>query len=100
MPLRLFVKTAITVVTPPVVFNSFPLTVTHLTAIEPTGDRRRVASLLFRDCTAVVLRRHGGDGGSTAEERRWWKCYCGPLTVQRRSRRCRGDPTADWLNPR
>ena len=36
-----------------------------LTAVEPPRDRRRVASLLFHDCTAVVLRRHGGDGGAT-----------------------------------
>ena len=35
-------------------------------AVEPPRDRRRVASLNFRDCTAVVLRRHGGDGGATA----------------------------------
>ena len=37
-----------------------------LTAVEPPRDRRRVASLLFRDCTAVVLRGHGCDGGATA----------------------------------
>ena len=67
MPLRVLVKTAITAVTPPVVFNSFPLPVRHtLTAVEPPRDRRRVAILLVRDCTAVVLRRHGGDGGATA----------------------------------
>ena len=68
MPLRFLVKTAITVGTPPVVCNSFPLPVTHLTAVEPPPDRRRVASLLFRDCTAVVglLRRRGGDGGAAA----------------------------------
>ena len=66
MPLRFLIKTAITVVTPPVIFNSFPLPVTHLTAVEPPRYRRRVASLHFRDCTAVVLRRHGGDGGATA----------------------------------
>ena len=30
MPLRFLVKTAITVVTPPVVFHSFPLPVTHV----------------------------------------------------------------------
>ena len=66
MPLGFLIKTAITVVTPPVVFNSFPLPVTHLTAVEPPRDRRRVASIHFRDCTAVVLRRHGGDGGATA----------------------------------
>ena len=68
VPLRFLVKTALTAVTPPVVFKSFPLSVTHLTAVEPPRDRRRVASLLFRDCTAVVglLRRHGGDGGCTA----------------------------------
>ena len=28
------------------------------------------------------------------------RCYCGPCTVPRRSWRCRGDPTAGWLNPR
>ena len=37
-----------------------------MTAVEPPRVRRRVASLLFSDCTAVVLRRHGGDGGATA----------------------------------
>ena len=70
MPLRLLIKTAITVVTPPVMFNRFRLLVTHLTAVEPPRDCRRVASLHFRDCTAVVLRRHGGDGGATAGARR------------------------------
>ena len=66
MPLRFLIKTAITVVTPPVVFNSFPLPVTHLTAVEPPLDRHRVASQYFRDCTAVVLQGHGDDGGATA----------------------------------
>ena len=66
MPLWFLIKTAITVVTPPVVFHRFPLPVTHVTAVEPPRDRRRVVSLLFRDCTAVVLRRHGSDGGATA----------------------------------
>ena len=72
MPLRFFlIKTAITVVTPPVIFNSFRLPVTHVvTAAEPPRDRRRVASLHFRDCTAVVLRRYGGDGGATSGARR------------------------------
>ena len=66
MPLRFLIKTAITVVVLPVVFNSFPILVTHLTAVELPRDRRRVASLYFHDCTAVILRRHGGDGGATA----------------------------------
>ena len=66
MPLRFLIKTAITVVTSPVNCNSFPIPVTHLTAVEPPRDRRRVASLHFRYCTAVVLLRHGGDGGATA----------------------------------
>ena len=66
MSLRFLIKTAITVVTPPVIFNSFPLPVTHLTVVEPPRDRRKVACLHVRDCTAVVLRRHGGDGGATA----------------------------------
>ena len=70
MPLRFLIKTAITVVTPPVMFNSFRLPVTHVTAVEPLRDRRRVASLHFRDCRAVVLRRHGGDGDATSGARR------------------------------
>ena len=44
----------------------FCLPVTHVTVVEPPRDRRRVASLHFRDCTAVVLRRNSGDGGATA----------------------------------
>ena len=54
---------------PPVTFYSFRLPVTHVTAVEPPRDRRRVASLHFRDGTAVMevlLRGHGGDGGATA----------------------------------
>ena len=39
---------------------------TAVTAVETPRDRRRVGSLLFRDCTAIVLRRHGCDGGATA----------------------------------
>ena len=70
MPLRFLIKTAITVVTPPVILNSFRLPVTHVTAVVPPRDRRRVASLHFRDCTAVVLRRPGGDGGATSGARR------------------------------
>ena len=70
MPLRFLIKTVITVLTPPVIFNSYPLPITHLTEVEPPRDRSRVASLHFRDCTAVVLRRHSGDGGSTAGARR------------------------------
>ena len=46
--------------------NNVPLLVTHLTEVEPPRDRRMVASLLFHDCTVVVLRWHGGDGGATA----------------------------------
>ena len=75
-----FIKTAFTAVTPQVFFDSFPLPVTHLTAVEPPRDRRRVARLHFPNCTALVLRRHGGDGGATAGARRWWRCYCGPCT--------------------
>ena len=48
----------------------------------------------------VLLRGHGGDGGATAGARRLWRCYCDHCTVPRRSWRCRGDPTADWPNPR
>ena len=29
-------------------------------------------------------------GGCTAEAWRWWRCYCGPFTVPRRSWPCRG----------
>ena len=78
MPLRILVKAAITVVTPPVDFNSFPLPVTHPSAaVEPPRDRRRVAILLLRDCTAVVLRRHGGNGGATAVMAVPRRSHCG-----------------------
>ena len=70
MPLRFLIKTGITAVTPPVIFNNFRLPVTHVTAVEPPRDRRMVASLYFRDCTAVVLQRHGGDGSATSGARR------------------------------
>ena len=68
-----------------------------MTAVEPPRDRRRVAILRFRDCTAVVLRRHGGDGGATAVLVRYHGGHGGTTAVPRR---CRGDPTADWSNPR
>ena len=61
MPLRFFVQTAITIVTPPVVFHSFPLPVTHFSSSRCGGT------------TALSLRTwrsHGlqlpFDGGSTA----------------------------------
>ena len=66
VPLRFLITTAITVVTLPVIFNSFHIPVTHVTAVEPQRDRCWVSS---RDCTAVVLRRHGGDGGATSGAR-------------------------------
>ena len=111
MPLRVLVQTAITVVTPPVVFKKFSPTRHTLSAVEPPRDRRRVAILRFRDCTVVVLRRHGGDGGATAVLVRYHdghggatavprRCHGGATAVPRRSWRCRGDPTADWPNPR
>ena len=50
-------------------------------------DRRRVASLLFRDCTAIVLRMHGGDGGATAVPVRSYGGHGGVAAV---SRRCCG----------
>ena len=96
MPLRVLVQTAITVVTPPVVFFlKFSPTRHTLTAVEPPRDRRRVAILRFRDCTAVVLRRHDGDGGATAVLVRYQGGHGGATAVPRRSWRCRSDPTAD-----
>ena len=97
MPLRFLMKTAITVVTPPVIFNSFSLPVTHLTAVEPPRDRLRVASLHFRDCTAVVLRRHGGDGGGTAVIVRCHDGHCGAAATPLRIGPTRGG-TAEVLN--
>ena len=70
MPLRFLIKTDFTVVTPLVNFNSFRLALTLVIAVEPQRDRSRVASLHFRDCTEVVLRMHGGDGGATSGARR------------------------------
>ena len=72
------VKTAITEVTPPVVcpWYSFPLPVTHVTAVEPPRDRCRVAGLLFRDCTvmAVPRRSHCGLAQSAVALRKFWTC--------------------------
>ena len=67
-----------------------------ITAVKTPRDRRRVASLLFRDCTATVLRRHGGDGGATAVLVRCRGGHSGAaavMAVPRRSWPCRGDPT-------
>ena len=97
MPLRFLIKTAITVVTPPVIFNSFRLPVTHVTAVEPPRHRRRVASLYFRDCTAVVLRRHGGDGGANAVPVRCHGGHGGAAATPLRIGPTRDD-TAEVLN--
>ena len=48
---------------------------------------RRVAILLFRDCTAVVLRRHGGDGGATAVLVRYHSGHGGATAVMAVPRR-------------
>ena len=77
MPLRVLVQTAITVVTPPVVFLKFSPTRHTLTAVEPPRDRRSVAILLFRDCTVAVLRRHGGHDGATAVMAVLRRSHCG-----------------------
>ena len=91
MPLRFLIKTAITIVIPSVVFHSFPYPSHPSATVEPPRDLRRVASLLFCDCTAVVLRRHGGDRGATAVLVRYhgghggvaalmavpWRSHCG-----------------------
>ena len=76
VPLRFLMKTAITVVTPPVIFNSFPLPVTHLTAVEPprvaVGSPVYIFPIAWRlycggtAVMEVLLRGHGGDGGATA----------------------------------
>ena len=55
-----------------------------VTAVETPRDRRRVASLLFRDCTAIVLRMHGGDGGATAVLVRCYGGHGGVAAVLRR----------------
>ena len=85
--------------TPPVVFHSFPLSVIHLTAVEPSSDRRRITSLLFLDCTAVtkVLLRHGGDGGVTAVLARCHGGHGGAVATPLRIGPTRGG-TAEVLN--
>ena len=52
--LRFLVKTAITAVTPPVVFHSFLLPVTPVYRSRTATGSPWVASLLFRDCTAAL----------------------------------------------
>ena len=56
-----------------------------------------VASLLFRDCMAVVLRRHDGDGGATAELVRCHVGLGGAAAIPLRIGPTRGD-TAEVLN--
>ena len=68
----------------------------HL-VVEPPRDRRRVAILLFRDCTAVVLRRHGGDGGATAVLVRYHSGHGGAAAIPLRIGPTRGG-TAEVLN--
>ena len=58
-----------------------------LTAVEPPRDRRRVAIVLFRDCTAVVPRSHGGDGGATVYIVRYHGGHGGATTVMAVPRR-------------
>ena len=68
MPLRFLVKTDITVVTPPVVFHSFPLPVTHLFSSRCGGTT--AVSLGHGDPIELQLRFDGGApaiiGGMTA----------------------------------
>ena len=59
-----------------------------MSAVEPPRDRCRVASLLFRDCPAVVLRRQGGDGDATAGVHGGVSAV---LAVPQRSGQCIGD---------
>ena len=86
MPLGVLVQTAITVVIPPVDFNSFPPYPSHpSTVVEPPRDHRRVAILRFRDCTAVAY--CGGTAvmevllrflyGTTAVMAVPRRCHCG-----------------------
>ena len=96
MPLRFLIKPVITVETPPVIFNSFRLPVTHVTALEPPRDRRRVASLHFRDCT-VLRRGDGGDGGATAVLVRYHGGHGGAAATPLRISPTRDD-TAEVLN--
>ena len=90
VPLRFLIKTPTNLVTPPVVFNSFPLPVTHLTAVEPPRDRRRGASLHFRDCMAAFA----------AEVLRWWRYYSGGTAVMEMLLRSLYGATAVMAVPR
>ena len=69
---------------------------TAIIAAETLRHRRCGASLLFRDCTAVVLRRHGGDGGATAVLVRCHDSHGGVAAVMAVPRH----PHWDWPNPR
>ena len=61
-----------------------------LTTVEPPRDRRRVAILLVRDCTAVLLRRRCGDGGATAVLVRYHGGHGGDTAVMAVPRRSHG----------
>ena len=93
VPLRFLIKTAITAS----IFKWLSPTRHTLTAVEPPRDRLRVARLHFPDCTAVVLRRHGGDGGVFAVLVRCHGGHGGAAATQLRIGRSHGG-TVEILN--
>ena len=79
MPLPFLVKTAITVVTPPVVFHSFPLPVTHVFFFRDAALPQR-CHCGHGDPIELQLRFDGGAtviiGGAVLAVR-CWRQHCG-----------------------
>ena len=80
VPLRFLVKTAITLVTPPVVFHSFPLPVTHVSFFvvlrHHSGFTSDMAIPLGYNCGVMVVPRR-----SLAAWLRCWRQHCGVSEV-------------------
>ena len=76
MPLRFFVKTAITVVTPPVVFHSFPLPVTHVFFFAVLLQNQGGITVI------IIMLNHGGVIADMAIPLSY---HCGLMAVPRRS---------------
>ena len=97
MPLRCLVKTAITVVTPPVDFNSFPPT--RHTRL-PQYNRHWIAVGSPFYFFAIARRLYCGGTVVMEVLLRFLYGTTAVMAVPRRSWLCRGDPTAAWPNPR
>ena len=81
VPLRFLVKTAIIVVTPPVVFHSFPLPVTHVFFFAMLLWNKGGITAEPRQSLAAGLRCWRQHCGASEVPLQGWRCYCGGAAV-------------------